>query len=110
MLGRKRVLVAQGRVHLYEGRTASEVTSIVRFMAETGVKRLILTNAAGSVNRLFDPGSWMMLTDHINLTGTSPMVGRGGGPHFIDMSEVYSTALRSHFSRVAARIRFRCRR
>jgi purine-nucleoside phosphorylase len=66
-----RVILAQGRVHLYEGFSAREVTSIVRVLAEAGIKQLILTNAAGSANRKFAPGSWM-ITDHINLTGTTP--------------------------------------
>ncbi len=91
----RRVLVAQGRVHLYEGRTAREVTAFVRFIAACGARRLILTNAAGTLNREFAPGTWMMLRDHLNLTGTSPLLG---GPNFIDMSEVYSARLRAHFS------------
>lgn len=98
-VGGKRVLIAQGRVHLYEGRTAREVTAFVRLMAALGARRLILTNAAGTLNREFAPGGWMMLKDHLNLTGTSPLVG---GPNFIDMSEVYSVKLRAHFSAAAA--------
>ncbi len=101
MLGGKRVLIAQGRVHLYEGRFGSEVTSTIRFMAEAGVKKLILTNAAGTLNPDFKPGGWMMISDHLNLTGASPLVGLSGGPHFVDMTALYSPALRSFFSRVA---------
>ncbi len=93
------VLMAQGRVHLYEGRTAAEVTAGVRFMAERGVQRLVLTNAAGTANPAFAPGTWMMLSDHLNLTGTTPLLG---GAHFFDMSEVYSAALRERFSALAA--------
>ena len=98
-LAEKRVLVAQGRVHLYEGRTAEEVTAAVRFMAALGVKKLVLTNAAGSLRADFAPGTWMLLSDHLNLTGTSPLLG---GPNFVDMSAVYSPDLRAHFSRLAA--------
>lgn len=98
-VGGKRVLIAQGRVHLYEGRTAREVTAFVRFIAACGAKRLILTNAAGTLNRDFTPGTWMMLSDHLNLTGTTPLLG---GPNFIDMSEVYSAKWRAHFSAAAA--------
>jgi purine-nucleoside phosphorylase len=98
-LAGKRVLVAQGRVHLYEGRTAEEVTAGVRFMAALGVKRLVLTNAAGSLRAEFAPGSWMMLSDHLNLTGASPLTG---GPRFVDMSAVYAPDLRARFARVAA--------
>lgn len=92
------VLAAQGRVHLYEGRRAAEVTAHVRWIAECGVRRLVLTNAAGTCNPAFAPGTWMMLGDHLNLTHTSPLVG---GPNFHDMSEVYARSLRAHFATVA---------
>ena len=65
------VLVAQGRSHLYEGLSAREITAGVRFMAGIGVKRLVLTNAAGTLNPAFAPGQFMLLTDHINLMGTT---------------------------------------
>ena len=93
-----RVLMAQGRVHLYEGCTAEEVTATVRFMENLGVRRLLLTNAAGTLNPQFVPGSWMMLTDHLNLTGTSPLIG---GANFVDMSAVYTPALRTRFAAAA---------
>jgi purine-nucleoside phosphorylase len=86
--------MAQGRVHLYEGRSADEVTAGIRFMAGIGVKKLILTNAAGTVNAAHKPGTWMMLSDHLNLTGTTPLLG---GANFVDMSRVYSPALRTQF-------------
>ncbi len=97
-LGGRPVLIAQGRVHLYEGWTAAEVTAGVRFMASVGVKRLVLTNASGCLNRGFAPGRWMMLSDHLNLTGTSPLVG---GPHFHDMSAVYTPVWREKWHAVA---------
>lgn len=97
-LGGVKVVMAQGRVHLYEGRTAEEVTAGVRFMADIGIKRLVLTNAAGTLNPGHPPGSWMMLSDHLNLTGTTPLLG---GPNFVDMSEVYSGALRAQFRALA---------
>jgi purine-nucleoside phosphorylase len=93
-----RAIYAQGRVHLYEGRSASEVTAIVRLLGSVGIKRLILTNAAGSLNPSFTPGSWMMISDHLNLTGTTPLLGN---PEFIDMSDTYSSSWREKF-RVAA--------
>jgi purine-nucleoside phosphorylase len=93
------VLVASGRVHLYEGWTAHEVTAHVRWMHGRGIRRLVLTNAAGTANRDFAPGQWMMLSDHLNLTGTSPLLG---GANFIDMSEVYSSRLRALFRGAAA--------
>ncbi len=98
-LGDRPLLVAQGRVHLYEGWEASEVARAVVLMHGIGIRSLILTNAAGTVNPDFSPGSWMMLSDHINLTGQTPL---RGGPHFVDMSEVYSRRLRGVFRTVAA--------
>jgi purine-nucleoside phosphorylase len=100
-LGGVPIVAAQGRVHLYEGRSAAEVTAFVRWMAERGIGRLILTNAAGTANAAFAPGTWMMLSDHLNLTGTTPLLG---GANFIDMSEVYSARLRQHFAAVAAKL------
>ncbi len=98
-LDRTPLLVAQGRVHLYEGWNATEVTSMVRLFHAAGVHTVVLTNAAGSVNPAFAPGSWMMLNDHINLTGESPL---RGGAHFIDMTEVYDRGLRETFRKAAS--------
>jgi purine-nucleoside phosphorylase len=97
-VGGVKVIFAQGRVHLYEGHNAEAVTAIVRTLAGAGITNLILTNAAGSANPQFVPGTWMMISDHLNLTGTTPLLG---GPHFIDMSSVYSPELRSIFGGAA---------
>lgn len=94
-LGKARLAVLSGRVHLYEGRSAAEVTEGIRFLAESGIRDLILTNAAGTLNPAFVPGHWMMLTDHLNLTGQSPLTG---GPNFIDLSAVYAPRLRAKFA------------
>jgi purine-nucleoside phosphorylase len=96
-----RVLFAQGRVHLYEGHTAGQITAMVRVLAQAGVKTLVLTNAAGSLNTAFGPGNWMMIKDHINLTGTSPLV-RGG--EFVEMTEAYSSRLRKIFASAADKV------
>lgn len=98
-VGGTNVVVAQGRVHLYEGWSAAEVAAGIRAMAAMGIEAVILTNAAGIVNPAFEPGDWMQITDHLNLTGTSPLTG---GAHFIDQSEVYSSRLREGLSRHAA--------
>lgn len=100
-IGGAKVVAAQGRVHLYEGWGATEVTAGVRFMAALGVRRLILTNAAGAVNAGFAVGDWMMLSDHINLTGTSPLLG---GPNFHDMTAVYAPSGRAAFRAAARRL------
>jgi purine-nucleoside phosphorylase len=97
-INRSHVIFAQGRVHLYEGFSAKDVTVIVRTLAAADVKNLIVTNAAGSANPKFLPGTWMMIADHINLTGTTPLTG---APHFIDLSEAYSVALRKRFTQAA---------
>jgi len=94
-LGNTRLVIAQGRVHLYEGHPASDITAGIRCLSAAGVERLVLTNAAGTANTDFIPGNWMMLSDHLNLTGTTPLLG---GANFFDMSEVYSKAWRSVFS------------
>jgi purine-nucleoside phosphorylase len=97
-IGHIRVIFAQGRVHLYEGHAARQITAGIRTMAAAGVKRLILTNAAGLANESFSPGSWMMITDQLNLTGTSPLLGSA---EFVDMTEIYSKNWRADFARAA---------
>ncbi|MDP9099510.1 MAG: purine-nucleoside phosphorylase [Verrucomicrobiota bacterium] len=97
-LGSTRVIFAQGRVHLYEGHTARDVTAGIRILATAGIKRLILTNAAGLANENFSPGSWMMISDHLNLTGTTPLLGSA---QFLDLTETYSKKWRAEFGRAA---------
>ncbi|TDU67156.1 purine-nucleoside phosphorylase [Prosthecobacter fusiformis] len=97
----KPVLIAQGRRHLYEGLSAYEVTAGIRFMSTLGVRRIVLTNAAGAINASFAVGDLMLITDHLNLLGTTPLLG---GPHFHDMSEVYSQAWRTEFLRAAEKL------
>jgi purine-nucleoside phosphorylase len=97
-IGSTAVIFAQGRVHLYEGHTARQVTGGIRILAAAGIKRLILTNAAGVANENFSPGSWMMIGDHINLTGTTPLLGSA---QFLDLTETYSKSWRTEFSRAA---------
>jgi purine-nucleoside phosphorylase len=98
-IGVTRVIYARGRVHLYEGFSAKDVAAGVRTLASAGVKQLVVTNAAGSVNPDFTPGSWMMVVDHLNLTGTTPLLG---SREFIDMTEAYSHRFRARFARAAA--------
>ena len=87
-----------GRSHAYEGHDLRVVTFAVRALGLLGVKTLILTNAAGGVNTGFAAGALMVIDDHINLIGSNPLVGANDdrfGPRFPDMSEVYSTRLRT---------------
>lgn len=97
-IGATRVIFAQGRAHLYEGHTARQVTAGIRTLAAAGIKRLILTNAAGVVNENFSPGAWMMITDQLNLTGTTPLLGSA---EFVDLTETYSKKWREEFVRAA---------
>lgn len=96
-----RVIFGQGRVHLYEGYSAGEVTANVRMLAHAGIEKLVVTNAAGALNEKFKPGDWMMITDHLNLTGTSPLIGR---PEFLDLSNAYSPRLQKQFGDAAQKI------
>jgi len=94
------VMVMRGRVHFYEGYRISQVTLPIRVMQLLGVKIVILTNAAGGVNKSFKAGELMLLSDHINLlgmTGQNPLRGPNDdtlGTRFPDMSEVYDLGLR----------------
>ncbi len=91
------VLCMQGRLHYYEGYSLKDVTYPVRVMAKLGIKRLILTNAAGGVNPKEEVGQLMLIEDHINLLGNNPLIGANEdefGPRFPDMTKVYSKKLR----------------
>jgi len=87
------VVVMQGRLHLYEGYSPADVTFPVRVMQEMGVRRLIVTNAAGGLNPSFRTGDLMVITDHINLTGENPLAGpnvAAWGPRLPDMTRAYN--------------------
>ncbi|MEO1016288.1 MAG: purine-nucleoside phosphorylase [Pseudomonadota bacterium] len=107
MIGRLRsapIIVLQGRVHLYEGHSASTINTVIRRIAELGCSVLIVTNAAGGIRTDFTPGHIALIDDHINAMGTSPLIGPNNdaiGPRFPDMSDTYSARLRE-ISRVAA--------
>jgi purine-nucleoside phosphorylase len=91
------VIVMSGRFHLYEGYTAQQVTAGIRLFRELGVERVVLTNAAGGINPAYARGSLVLISDHINLQGTNPLVGPNDselGPRFPDMTEAYSAPLR----------------
>ncbi len=95
-VGRCPVMVLQGRFHLYEGYSPLQVTFPIRVMQELGVEVLMLTNAAGGLNLEFTAGDVMLITDHINLTGTNPLVGPNEerwGVRFPDMSRAYDRHL-----------------
>lgn len=99
------IVCMQGRVHLYEGYGVDEVVHGVRTMARLGVRCVLLTNAAGGLDPVWAPGDLMVVTDHLNLTGASPLVGPNDdalGPRFPDLTTVYDTELRSMLQAVAS--------
>jgi purine-nucleoside phosphorylase len=92
----KKVVAMQGRFHYYEGYSMQVITVPVRVMQLLGIEKMLVTNAAGGVNRNFNPGDFMIISDHINLTGDNPLRGENideFGPRFPDMSEAYNKNL-----------------
>lgn len=100
LVGERRVLVFLGRVHLYEGHSPAAVVHGVRTAVAAGCGTVILTNAAGGIRADLGPGQPVLISDHLNLTGQSPLAGLppgvpDGRPLFTDLTEVYSGRLRA---------------
>lgn len=107
------VAVQQGRFHYYEGYGLKDVTFPIRVFGLLGIKNLILTNAAGSINSNFKPGSLMLIRDHLNLMGVNPLCGKNDerfGPRFPDMTEVYSRRFQEIAKTAAKEMDFDLRR
>ena len=104
-MGGLRVVVLCGRIHFYEGRGMEAVTFGVRFLAALGAKALVLTNAAGGINRSFRPGDFMVVADHINLMGANPLTGEPvpGLQRFVDLSRAYDPELTRDLLKSAVR-------
>ena len=95
-IGQVDVVAMQGRFHYYEGHDMRTVAYPTAFMKQFGVRTLIVSNSAGGINRDFTPGDLMLITDHINLFATNPLIGLNDerlGPRFPDMTEAYSPRL-----------------
>ena len=100
------ILVAQGRYHHYEGHSDQMVTLPIRMMHALGITHVILTNAAASLHLDIQPGDFVLIEDHINLTGHSPLRGvfsENLGPRFVDMSEAYDRALNKTLFEICAK-------
>ncbi|WP_078578446.1 purine-nucleoside phosphorylase [Salipaludibacillus agaradhaerens] len=100
----KTIVAMKGRYHYYEGYTLDEVTFPIRVMKALGIETLIVTNACGAVNTSFSPGDLMLITDHINLVGVNPLIGKNNeelGPRFPDVSQVYNKELRNMSKEIA---------
>lgn len=101
------VAALKGRAHLYEGVPAERAVFGVRVLGRLGVQALVVTNAAGAINEGFRPGQLVLISDHVNLLGTSPLVGPNDdslGPRFPDMSEAYDPGLRARAHEAAAEL------
>lgn len=112
-LAGKTVLVLQGRFHYYEGYTMRGITFPIRALAALGVGRLILTNAAGGLNRRFKPGDFMFVEDHLNFMGDNPLIGvtdESLGPQFVDLTDAYDEDMLNLAVKVAGRVALRSRR
>lgn len=102
-------VVMSGRSHLYEGYTPQQVVIGVRAMASLGIQALVVTNAAGGINLEYARGALVLISDHINLQGTNPLIGPNDdslGPRFPDMTEAYSARLRGIAQEVATGLGF----
>ncbi len=100
----KKLVVMQGRLHFYEGHTLAETTFPLKVLAKLGVKKVILSNAAGGINSTYKSGDLVLIKDHINFLGANPLIGKNDdelGPRFPDMTEAYSKRLRELASNVA---------
>jgi len=111
-LGGTPVVVLSGRTHFYEGFSMAQVTFAVRTLAACGITDLLLTNAAGGINRKFRVGDFMVLTDHINFVGVNPL--RGGGasplPRFVDLTRAYDAKFSALIESAARAVKVKLQR
>lgn len=104
LLEGKKIIIMQGRFHVYEGYSLQDVTYPVRIMEKLGIKLLLVSNAAGAINLNFKKGELMLIEDHINLQGDSPLAFKGVehlGERFVDMSQPYDQEINSKLKAIA---------
>ena len=104
ILGDKKVVCMQGRFHLYEGYSLQEITFPIRVLKALGVKKLLVSNAAGAINLTYKKGDMMLIDDHINLQGGSPLAFKNVsdfGHRFADMSAPYDTTMNAQLLAIA---------
>jgi purine-nucleoside phosphorylase len=106
-LGKLDVAVMAGRAHLYEGYTPDQVTMGVRVLHRLGARSVVLTNAAGGINLSYRQGALVLISDHINLQGSNPLIGPNDseGPRFPDLTEAYSASYRTKAHQVAQQLK-----
>lgn len=100
----KKVIVMQGRFHYYEGYSMEQIALPIRIMYQLGARKLIVTNAAGGVNESFTGGALVLIKDHINIMGISPLIGPNldsFGARFPDMSNIYDKAFNERIRKIA---------
>jgi inosine/guanosine/xanthosine phosphorylase family protein len=98
--------IMAGRIHLYEGHPPQAIATLIHILRSLGAERLILTNAAGGLRPDMDPGTLMIIDDHINFSGRNPLIGPNDerfGPRFFDMTYAYDPALRAGLKAAAAK-------
>ncbi len=106
----KNVLIQKGRWHYYEGYSMEQVVFCIRVMRELGITKLFVTNAAGGINPLFVPGDLMVISDHVNMMGTNPLIGPNDdyfGTRFPDLSKAYDPDYRALAVKCAAELGYR---
>ncbi len=105
------VAVLEGRMHLYEGYNPAQVVFPTRMLARAGIEVLVITCAAGGISPRAAPGTFMVLSDHLNFQGVNPLAGPHDdrwGPRFVDLSQTYDPELRRRARKAAATLRLRC--
>lgn len=100
-IGGKPVLLLSGRVHYYEKGDAAAMRPVLEVLKGLGIEKLILTNAAGSLREELAPGSVMLIEDHINFSGTNPLIGEEDDARFVGMTSAYDSGLRETIAKAA---------